>query len=63
MSVEIEGIKFYTIAELTAILKVTPQTIRRYIKTGRLKGQRVGRPTLITEKSLHKFLGVEAGEK
>ena len=45
MSVEIEGIKFYTIAELSALLKVTPQTIRRYITQGKLKGQRVGRPT------------------
>lgn len=63
MSTEIEGIKFYTIAELSALLKVTPQTIRRYIKEGKLKGQRVGRPTLVTEKSLHNFLGVETETK
>ena len=59
MSTEIEGIKFYTIAELATLLKVTPQTIRTYIKQGKLKGQRVGRPTLVTEQSLHNFLGVE----
>jgi excisionase family DNA binding protein len=63
MSTEIEGIKFYTIAELSALLKVTPQTIRTYIKQGKLKGQRVGRPTLVTERSLHNFLGVETEVK
>jgi excisionase family DNA binding protein len=63
MSTEIEGIKFYTIAELSAILNVTPQTIRRYIKQGKLKGQRIGRPTLVTERSLRNFLGVETEEK
>lgn len=63
MSIEIEGIKFYTIAELTAILKVTPQTVRRYINTGKLKGHRIGRPILVTEKSLHKFLGMDTEEK
>jgi len=59
MSTEIEGIKFYTIAELSVILKVTPQTVRTYIKQGKLKGQRIGRPTLVTERSLRNFLGVE----
>lgn len=63
MSTEIEGIKLYTIAELSALLKVTPQTIRTYIKQGKLKGQRVGRPTLVTEQSLRNFLGVDQREK
>lgn len=58
MSIEIEGIKFYTVAELVILLNVSAQTIRRYIHSGKLRGQRVGRPMLITEKSLHEFLGV-----
>jgi len=39
MSTIIEGIKFYTIPETA--LKVTPQTIRAYIKRGRLKSQMI----------------------
>ena len=52
MSTIIEGVKFYTIPETATALKVTPQTIRAYIKRGRLKSQRIGRPILITESNL-----------
>ena len=56
MGTIIEGIKFYTIPETATALKVTPQTIRAYIKRGRLKSQRIGRPILITESNLKEFL-------
>ena len=59
MSTIIEGIKFYTIPETAKALNVTPQTIRAYIKQGRIKSQRIGRPILITENNLKEFLGVE----
>ena len=56
MAMEVEGIKFYTIHEIADRLKVTPQTIRAYIKKGRLKGIRIGRPLYVTEKNLLEFL-------
>jgi excisionase family DNA binding protein len=56
MSTIIEGIKFYTIPEIAEALKVTPQTIRAYIKKGRIKSQRIDRPILITENNLKEFL-------
>ena len=56
MSTIIEGIKFYTIPEIAEALNVTPQTIRVYIKKGRIKSQRIGRPILITENNLKEFL-------
>lgn len=56
MATEIEGIKFYTIPETAEALKVTPQTVRAYIKQGKLKGQRIGRPILITENNLKEYL-------
>ena len=56
MATEIEGIKFYTIPEIAEALNVTPQTVRAYIKQGKLKGQRIGRPILITENNLREFL-------
>ena len=52
----IEGIKFYTIPETATALKVTPQTIRAWIKQQRIKSQRIGRPILITENNLKDFL-------
>lgn len=56
MATVIEGIKFYTIPETAQALRVTPQTIRAWIKQGKLKGQRIGRPVLITENNLKEFL-------
>lgn len=56
MSIEIQGITFYTIPETAKVLRVTPQTIRSYIKRGRLRSQRIGRPILITDKNLKEFL-------
>ena len=56
MGTIIEGIKFYTIPETAQALNVTPQTVRAYIKQGKLKGVRVGRPILITENKLRAFL-------
>ena len=56
MGTIIEGIKFYTIPETAQALKVTPQTIRAYIKQGKIKSQRIGRPILITEHNLKEFL-------
>lgn len=59
MATVIEGIKFYTIPETAQALRVTPQTIRAWIKQGKLKGQRIGRPILITENNLKEFLQTE----
>ena len=56
MATEIEVIKFYTIPDTAEALNVTPQTVRAYIKQGKLKGQRIGRPILITENNLKEFL-------
>jgi len=56
MATVIEGIKFYTIPETAEAFKVTPQTVRSWIKSGRLKAQRIGRPILITEGNIKEFL-------
>lgn len=56
--IEIEGVKFYTIQETATALHITPQTVRAYIKRGKLKGQRIGRPVFITEQHLREFLNL-----
>ena len=52
----IEGIRFYTIPDTAKALQVTPQTIRAWIKQGKIRSQRIGRPILITENNLREFL-------
>jgi excisionase family DNA binding protein len=56
MAIEIEGVKFYKIPEVAEALNVTPQTIRAYIKQGRLNAQRIGRPFLIREEDIVAFI-------
>jgi len=52
----VENVKFYTVAEIAQAMRVTPQTVREYIKRGRIKAQRIGRPLLVTEQALREFL-------
>lgn len=52
----IEDIKFYTVREVAELLQVTAQTVRSYIRQGRLEATRIGRPLLITENNLKDFL-------
>lgn len=56
MATIIQGIKFYTVPETAEALGVTSQTIRAWIKQGKIKSQRIGRPILITEKNIKEFL-------
>jgi excisionase family DNA binding protein len=63
MPTTIESIKFYTVTETAGLLNITPQTVRAYIKQGRLKGKRIGRPILITETALREFVGGETNTK
>jgi excisionase family DNA binding protein len=52
----IEGIKFYTVQETAKELKITPQTVRAYVKRNLLKGKRIGRPLYITENNIKEFI-------
>lgn len=56
MAKTIEGIKFYTLPEAAKILGITPQTLRKYIKQGKIKGKKLSNYYLITEKALLEFL-------
>jgi excisionase family DNA binding protein len=56
MPTEIEGITFYTIPETAKALKVTSQTVRTWIKQGKIKIQRIGRPIFIMKNNLWEFL-------
>ena len=60
---KIQGITFYTVIEIAQLLDITPQTVRTYIKEGKLKGKRIGRPILITQESLNAFLEPSYSDK
>lgn len=55
MPTAIEGINYYTIQEAAKALQVTPQTVRAYIKQGKIKDYKIVKPLLIAEDSLKIF--------
>lgn len=54
--IRIANIDFLTVQETSKTLGVTPQTVRGYIKQGRIKGNRIGKHILIMQKDLKNFV-------
>jgi excisionase family DNA binding protein len=50
--------KFYTVDETAEILKVAPETVRRLLRSGRLRGVKVGRSWRIPERAIEDFAGL-----
>lgn len=62
--IKIEEVTVYDVEECAELLKVNPQTIRRYIKSGKLKGQKVGGRLYVTADTIKALLkgGGDNGE-
>lgn len=56
MPIKIEDMKLYTVQNLSKILDVTPVTLRKYIRTGRIRAQKIGRRYVVSYESLKEFL-------
>ena len=56
MPITVKNLKLYTIPETAKMLKVTPQTVRKYISENKLSAKKIGRPLYITEDNLREFL-------
>lgn len=48
--------KAYNVQEAAEILKLTPQSVRAYIRSGKIKAQKVGTRYHIAESNLQTFL-------
>lgn len=51
-----DTMKLYSLKDAAAILGVTVRSMHRYLKDGRLQGQRVGRLWRISHKAINDFL-------
>lgn len=51
-----DNIKYYTLLEAKDLIKTGIQTLRRYIKAGRIKAYKLGRQYLIAENDLKEFI-------
>lgn len=54
--IKIADVKAYNVQEAAELLDVSPQTIRSYIKQGKLKAQKAGRAFYITESTLEAYI-------
>lgn len=52
---EILGTKYYFVEEIATELGLNEKTIRRYIKSGKLKGLKLGKRWLVSERALWDF--------
>lgn len=62
--IEIGDIKAYDVQEIARIFDMTPQSIRKFIREGRIKGRKVGTRWYVTEEAIREFLlGEQAEDK
>lgn len=49
-------IEMLNIDEVSAVLKVHPETLRRFIREGRISAYKIGRRKLISKDEMEKFI-------
>ncbi|OGF97673.1 MAG: hypothetical protein A2Z06_01310 [Candidatus Glassbacteria bacterium RBG_16_58_8] len=52
----IKGIKVYEVEDLSKILGLTEVAIRRYIRAGRIPGQKIGKRWYVSDENLKAFI-------
>lgn len=57
MPKQIGDMILYSVLEVAKKLEITPTTIRKYLKEGKLKGQKIGNRYFIPEKNIKTFFG------
>ncbi len=54
--IKLDDIEIYDVKECSELLHLHPQTIRNYLKQGKLKGQKVGGKQYVTSKTIKELL-------
>ena len=53
--IKIASLQIFNIEEIAIQFKLTPATVRRYIKLGRLKGQKMGTKWYVSNEAISDF--------
>jgi len=62
--IQIGDIKAYDVQEIAKALDMTPQSVRKFIREGRIKGRKVGTRWYVTEEAMREYLlGYDNGPK
>ena len=59
MPIQIGDIKLYSLKELSEKLEVTRVTLRSYLRSGKIKGRKMGTTWYVTEESLREYFNAE----
>jgi excisionase family DNA binding protein len=62
MSSSLSEIKFLTVAEVAAVMRVSKMTVYRLVHSGELASVRVGRSFRVPERAVHEYLQTGFGE-
>jgi len=54
--IKIGDIKAYDVQELAKLFDMTPQSVRKFIREGRIKGRKVGTRWYVTEEAIRDYL-------
>jgi len=47
---------YYSVEELSEILKLHPKTVRRFIREGKITGRKIGRSWMVHEEELKRYM-------
>jgi excisionase family DNA binding protein len=59
MPIQIGDIKLHSLKELSEKLGVTKVTLRTYLRTGKIKGRKMGTTWYVTEESLREYFNAD----
>ena len=56
MPIQVKDTTIYSVTELSKTLSLTPDSIRNYIKQGKIRGQKLGHNWVVSYEDLMSFL-------
>ena len=63
MAVKIGDLTLFDVMELSKKFSVNPVTVRGYMRSGKLKGRKIGRKWYLTEEALRDYFNLPGPEK
>jgi hypothetical protein len=63
MAIKLGDLTLFDVTELSKKFAVNPVTVRGYMRSGRLKGRKIGRKWYLTEEALREYFRLSGEEK
>ena len=63
MAIKLGDLTFFDVMELSKKFSINPVTVRSYMRSGKLKGRKIGRKWYLTEEALRDYFNLPREEK